>query len=116
MQVTTLVKDSPADLAGVQCGDIIVQFGEHCTDNFQGLKTFAAYVGRLSGCTVAIRILRRMGWKGPTGNGRYEEVLDTLVLKVKVGRWFKRGVVGCVVNCWPPPINHSDLTSSLTTG
>ncbi|ENN72784.1 hypothetical protein HUJ04_013398 [Dendroctonus ponderosae] len=79
-RVTDVTQDSPADLAGIQAGDQVVEFGSVNSMNFKAITDIATVVQHSEGTQISLKLKR---------NERF--ITISLVPK----RWAGRGLLGC---------------------
>ena len=92
MYVSSIVKDSPAQEAGLRAGDVIVEFGSLNKTNFENLSDALETVRTKS--VIYARVLRV--------NPQQQEEVVTLRLRLVPTAWTGGAVLGCVLNSWPP--------------
>merc|ERR1719285_127413 len=101
---TQLVKTGAGDRAGLQVGDIFVQFGQMCKENFKGLKTLANFVRASGNQSIEAVVLRQMN----EGNQRSKRGATFKKIRLYLTPLNSHdaddgGVLGAVMNIWPPP-------------
>jgi len=101
---TQLVKTGAGDRAGLQVGDIFVQFGQMCKENFKGLKALANFVRASGNQSIEAVVLRQMN----EGNQRSKRGATFKKIRLYLTPLNSHdaddgGVLGAVMNIWPPP-------------
>jgi len=95
--VTAIIKSSPADDAGIRCGDVFVKFGEYTKATFSNLSEIPPLIRDSVGKTIPTTILRQVN-KEDIGAGYVK-----IHVELKPAKWTSGGVLGFVLNTWPPP-------------
>jgi len=92
--VAAIIKSSPADEAGMKCGDIFVKFGVFTKATFSSLSKIPPLIRDSAGKIIPTTVLRRSS----VGNGYFKTDID-----LTPALWSDGGVLGIVLNTWPPP-------------
>ncbi|XP_066270122.1 26S proteasome non-ATPase regulatory subunit 9-like [Branchiostoma lanceolatum] len=79
-RVDNVAAGGPASTAGLQVGDLVLQFGSVTPGNFTGLQNIAQVVQHSEGKTVPVKVLRGE---------------NTMNLGLRPQRWSGRGLLGC---------------------
>jgi hypothetical protein len=58
--VTSLIRSSPADEAGIKCGDVFVKFGDFTKSNFLSLSDVPPLIQNSPGKAISTVLLRRV--------------------------------------------------------
>lgn len=89
-RIDAVAKNSPADLAGLQEEDLIVQFGPLHAGNHNHLKAIAELVPQVADESKSIPISLK---RSRRGHHDLEETILTISLQPKP--WSGRGLIGC---------------------